>query len=36
MGEDEHFVALIHLGHGTGDPKPKDRDPVESYTTFLP
>jgi nitroreductase len=36
MGEDEQFVALIHLGHGTGEPKAKDREPVESYTEFLP
>lgn len=36
MGADERFVALIHLGHATGEPKAKERHPVESYTEFLP
>ncbi len=36
LGEDEQFVALIHLGHATGEPKAKEREPVASYTEFLP
>ena len=33
--EHEEFVALIHLGHPATTPEPKDRKPVEAFTTFL-
>jgi nitroreductase len=36
MDENEQFVALIHLGHATGEPKAKEREPLASYTEFLP
>ncbi len=32
----ERFVALIHLGHGSGEPKAKERKPLASYAEFLP
>jgi nitroreductase len=32
---DEEFVALIHLGDPATTPDPKERKPVEEYTTFL-
>jgi nitroreductase len=35
LGEDEQFVALIHLGHATGDPKAKERRPLADYTEFM-
>jgi nitroreductase len=36
LGDDEHFVALIHLGERVNDPAAKPRKPVEEYTQFLP
>jgi nitroreductase len=36
MEENEQFIALIHLGHASGEPKAKEREPVASYTEFLP
>jgi nitroreductase len=35
MGEDERFVALIHLGVPVEEPAAKPRAPAESYVTFL-
>lgn len=35
MGDDEAFVALIHLGPRVDEPAPKDRAPVSEFTTFL-
>jgi nitroreductase len=35
MEENEQFIALIHLGHASGEPKAKEREPVASYTEFL-
>lgn len=35
MGEDEKFVALIHLGPSVDKPIAKERRPVADYTTFL-
>jgi len=35
MGEDEEFVALIHLGPRVDEPAPKPRAPVDAYVTFL-
>jgi nitroreductase len=35
MGEDEVFVALVHLGPPVDEPVAKERAPVESYVTFL-
>lgn len=36
LGTNEQFVALIHLGQATGEPKAKEREPVASYAEFLP
>ena len=35
MGEDEEFVALIHLGPPVEQPVAKERRPVAEYVTFL-
>ena len=35
MGEDETFVALIHLGSPVDEPAPKERAPATGYVTFL-
>jgi nitroreductase len=35
MGEDEQFVALIHLGTPVDEPPAKPRAPASSYVTFL-
>jgi nitroreductase len=35
MGEDEKFVALIHLGPPVERPVGKERHPVAEYVTFL-
>ena len=35
MGEDEAFVALVHLGRPVEEPAPKERAPVSGYATFL-
>jgi nitroreductase len=35
MGEDEEFVALVHLGPRVGEPVAKERAPVRDYVTFL-
>ena len=36
MGEDELFVALIHLGHARGEKKPPERLPPADFVTYLP
>jgi nitroreductase len=35
MGEDEQFVALIHLGAPVDEPEAKERAPVTEYVTYL-
>lgn len=35
MGDDEEFVALIHLGPPVDEPAPKERAPAADYVTFL-
>ena len=35
MGEDEVFVALVHLGPAVDEPVAKERAPVANYVTFL-
>jgi nitroreductase len=35
MGEDEQFVALIHLGPPVDQPVAKERRPVNEFATFL-
>jgi nitroreductase len=35
MGEDEQFVALIHLGAPVDEPAAKERRPVADFVTFL-
>ena len=35
MGEDEEFVALVHLGPRVDEPVAKERAPVAAYVTFL-
>ena len=35
MGEDEQFVALIHLGPPIDEPPAKERAPVSEYVSFL-
>ena len=35
MGEDEEFVALIHLGPRVVEPVAKERAPVSDYVDFL-
>ncbi len=35
MGEDEEFVALVHLGPRVDEPVAKERAPVRDYVTFL-
>ncbi len=36
LGEDEEFVALIHLGRPATSPPEKQRSPVQDYVEFLP
>jgi hypothetical protein len=36
MGEEELFVALIHLGRGRGEKTPPDRLPPADFVTYLP
>ena len=36
LGEDEEFVALIHLGALQPPPPEKQRSPVQDYVEFLP
>jgi nitroreductase len=36
MGEDEEFVALIHLGSPVEQPVAKERRPVAEYVEYLP
>jgi nitroreductase len=36
MGEDEEFVALIHLGPPAAEPPARDRKPVGEFAQFLP
>ena len=36
MGEDELFVALIHLGHARQDQEPPERPPTGEFVTYLP
>ena len=36
MGEDELFVALIHLGRARGEKKPPERLPPADFVTYLP
>jgi nitroreductase len=35
MGEDEHFVGLIHLGGRRQEQPPPERSPVDEYVSFL-
>ncbi len=35
VGEDERFVGLLHLGTIRQPAKPKDRAPVQSFSTYL-
>jgi nitroreductase len=35
LGEDERFVALIHLGRRVTDPPAKERRPPQEYVEFL-
>jgi len=35
MGEDERFVALLHLGSPVDAPRGRSRRPVEDYVEFL-
>lgn len=36
MGEDELFVALIHLGHARQEQRPPERLPTGEFVTYLP
>ena len=36
MADDEHFVALIHLGHPRQDQRPPERAPAGEYVSYLP
>jgi nitroreductase len=36
MGEDELFVALVHLGHARGEKEPPERLPPSDFVTYLP
>jgi nitroreductase len=36
LGDDEEFVALIHLGRPVTSPPAKDRTPVSEYVEVLP
>jgi nitroreductase len=36
MAEDEHFVALIHLGRPRQPQPPPERSPLDEYVTYLP
>jgi nitroreductase len=36
IGDEERFVALIHLGPRVTDPPPKQREPISTRLTFLP
>jgi len=36
LADDEKFVALIHLGRAATGSRLKEREPVASYTEFLP
>jgi nitroreductase len=31
----ERFLGLLHFGHAEREPAPREREPVESYVTFL-
>ncbi len=35
MGANEHFVGLIHLGHGVQEQRPPGREPADSVATYL-
>ena len=35
LGEDEHFVGLVHLGEGRQGKEPPDRAPVEDFVDWL-
>jgi nitroreductase len=35
MGDDERFVALIHLGHPVQEKPAPQRDPAEDVTEYL-
>ena len=36
LGDDEEFVALIHLGRPVTSPPAKERQPVSAYVEHLP
>jgi nitroreductase len=36
LGDDERFVALIHLGHPVQEKPPPAREPAESVSEYLP
>jgi nitroreductase len=36
LGEDERFVALVHLGPARQERQPPDREAPDSYVTYLP
>jgi nitroreductase len=36
LGDDEHFVALIHLGHPRQDQRAPERAPAGEYVSYLP
>jgi nitroreductase len=36
MGEDEHFVGLIHLGAQRQDKPAPERSPADQYVSYLP
>src|SRR3954449_2696394 len=36
LEDDEHFIALLHLGHPRQDKEPPERAPAGEYVTFLP
>ncbi len=36
MADDEHFVALIHLGHPRQEQRPPERAPAGEYVSYLP
>jgi nitroreductase len=33
--DDEHVLGLLHLGPSRSEPPPRERDPVDTYLTFL-
>jgi nitroreductase len=35
LGDDEHFVALLYLGHPIQEKPAPERDPVEAVVTYL-